>query len=467
MFSKTIPLNEFITLQRGFDLPRDDREEGCVPVVASTGIAGYHNVAKVTAPGVVIGRSGSIGGGQFITEEFWPLNTTLWVKDFNGHYPRYIYYLLRSIDFQKFNVGSGVPTLNRNHLGSVLVSDIGFEQEKRIADILGGLDDKIELNRQTNQTLEQIAQAIFKSWFVDFEPTRAKIIAQDMGADTATQELASQAIICGALTLEQLADIEQNLATALQEAIHTKLSHNNPTPINAEQLATTAALFPNALVNSELGEIPEGWTIGSFKDLCVKVESGGTPKRNTPEYWGGEIKWLASGEVRDVVVLDTNEKITKSGLKNSSAKLWPMYTTVVAMYGATAGQVCLIADQMTSNQACCGLIPKKNYRAFTFFSAKRSIESLSDKASGSAQQNLNKGIVEGHPAILPAEAVLAVYEDLAFPLILKWIESIRESVMLAELRDTLLPKLLSGELDVSALADDSAPAIKTKETFDV
>jgi len=136
---KNIPLNEFITLQRGFDLPKGDRIEEGVPVVASTGIGGYHNEAKVQAPGVVIGRSGSIGGGQYITEDFWPLNTTLWVKDFKGHFPRYVYYLLRSINFQQFNVGTGVPTLNRNHLSSVLVADIGYDNEKRIAEIIGVL----------------------------------------------------------------------------------------------------------------------------------------------------------------------------------------------------------------------------------------------------------------------------------------------------------------------------------------
>ena len=95
MVSNQIPLNEFVTLQRGFDLPKGDRIEGSIPVVASTGVGGHHNEAKVTAPGVVIGRSGSIGGGQYIQDDFWPLNTTLWVKDFKGHHPRFVYYYLK------------------------------------------------------------------------------------------------------------------------------------------------------------------------------------------------------------------------------------------------------------------------------------------------------------------------------------------------------------------------------------
>ena len=225
-FEKT-PLNEFITLQRGFDLPKGDRYEGTVPVIASTGVGGYHNIAKVGAPGVVIGRSGSIGGGQYIQEPFWPLNTTLWVKDFKGHDPRYIYYLIRSIDFTKFNVGSGVPTLNRNHISSLLVNELGIVREKVISKQLGDIDDKIALNTQTNQTLEQMAQAIFKSWFVDFDPVKAKMNGeQPEGMDEAT-----------------------------------------------------ASLFPEKLVESELGLIPEGWTVKPFKKVIDKYvdNRGKTP----------------------------------------------------------------------------------------------------------------------------------------------------------------------------------------------
>ena len=318
------------------------------------------------------------------------------------------------------STGIGAGKLDTKQLQGLEVDVPSWGEQQQIVACCKAIEEKEIINAQINQTLEQIAQAIFKSWFVDFEPVKAKIAALEASGSEDDALLAAMQVISGK-------DPQQL----------TQLQTDNPEHYTT--LRATAELFPAGMQESELGEIPEGWGTGSFKDLCLTVESGGTPKRNTPEYWGGEIKWLASGEVRDVVVLDTKEKITESGLKNSSAKLWPMYTTVVAMYGATAGQVCLIADQMTSNQACCGLIPKKNYRAFTFFSAKRSIQSLSEKASGSAQQNLNKGLVEGHPAILPSEAILVVYEDIAFPLMLKWIENMRESIMLAELRYTLLP----------------------------
>lgn len=370
----------------------------------------------------------------------------------------YLYYLMRVkvAELQQKTHGAVFDTITRETFNHIEVKIPALSTQKVIAKVLGSFDYKIQLNNQINQTLEQMAQAIFKSWFVDFEPVKAKMAALEAGGSEDDALLAAmQAIAGNALFASNAADADAATQLARLQAEH---------PEQYATLRATAELFPSAMQESELGEIPEGWGTGSFKDLCLTVESGGTPKRNTPEYWGGKIKWLASGEVRDVVVLDTKETITESGLKNSSAKLWPMYTTVVAMYGATAGQVCLIADQMTSNQACCGLIPKKNYKAFTFFSAKRSIQSLSDKASGSAQQNLNKGLVEGHQTILPAETILVVYEELAFPLMLKWIENMRESVMLAETRDTLLPKLLSGELSVSAATDQITQA---EEAIDV
>lgn len=161
-----ISLAEFITLQRGFDLPNTNREEGEIPVVASTSINGYHNEAKVNGPGVVIGRSGSIGGGQYISSDFWPLNTTLWVKDFKGHHPKYVYYLMRSIDFSRFNSGAGVPTLNRNHLVSVSVKTRPYAEEVKISNFLSVYDDLIENNQRRIQLLDEAVCRLYQEWFI-------------------------------------------------------------------------------------------------------------------------------------------------------------------------------------------------------------------------------------------------------------------------------------------------------------
>ena len=250
-----IPLNEFITLQRGFDLPSSKRISGNVPVVASTGIAGYHNEIKVKAPGVVIGRSGSIGGGQYIEKDFFPLNTTLYVKDFKGHYPRFIYYLLKSIDFTSFNVGTGVPTLNRNHLSSILISDLGIDKEKEIAYILGSLDQKIQLNTQINQTLEQIAQTLFKSWFVYFDPVRAKVQALSDGLSLEQSELAAMQTISGK-TPEEL----------------TALSQTQPD--RYAELVETAKAFPCEMVEVDGVEVPKGWEVKRIDEVIQKIPVG-------------------------------------------------------------------------------------------------------------------------------------------------------------------------------------------------
>ncbi|ADJ28230.1 restriction endonuclease subunit S [Nitrosococcus watsonii] len=349
--------------------------------------------------------------------------------------PAYLSYFFGLETFKSYirsiAVGATMPSINTKILSDLPIyycSDL--EEQKEIAKLLLTLDDKIQLNHQINQTLEQMAQAIFKSWFVDFEPVKAKIAALKAGGSEEDALLAAMQAISGKSS-EQL----------------TRLQAEQPEQY--AELRATAEPFPSAMQESELGEIPEGWGVGALQDLCLKVESGGTPKRNIPEYWGGEIKWLASGEVRDVIAFGTKEKITKSGLENSSAKLWPKYSTVVAMYGATAGQVCLLADTMTTNQACCGLIPKENNKAFLFITARNSVSSLADKASGSAQQNLNKGLVSRHASLLPPENVLLAYESITFPLIHAWIQNTHECVQLTELRDSLLPKLLSGELSIS------------------
>ena len=189
-----------------------------------------------------------------------------------------------------------------------------------------------------------------------------------------------------------------------------------------------------------------GWRAATLKDCCIKVESGGTPKRTVPEYWNGDVSWLTSGEVRSAIVFDTKELITKEGLAGSSAKLWPSGTTVVAMYGATAGEVCLIASPMSANQACCGLIPKQDFRSFLFFSTRRDRESLASKSSGSAQQNLNKGLVETHPIFLPPLSVAGAFEGAVGSLLDLWIANEQRAQTLSTLRDTLLPRLISGQL---------------------
>jgi len=290
--------------------------------------------------------------------------------------------------------GIGAGKLDTKRMQSLPLLLPSIEEQNAIVELVKSLDDRITLLRETNATLEAIAQALFKSWFVDFDPVRAKI--------------------------------EGRTPDGLDEA--------------------TAALFPDSFEESELGLVPKGWRVRSLQECCIRVESGGTPKRTVPEYWNGTVSWLTSGEVRSPIVFTTKETITELGMKESSAKLWPVGTTVIAMYGATAGEVCFLAEPTTANQACCGLIPLPNMRTFLFLYARRERQNLASKSSGSAQQNLNKGLVANHSVIVPTDDVLTSYESIAGALLETWVENERQAQTLASLRDTLLPRLISGQL---------------------
>jgi type I restriction enzyme S subunit len=176
---KTTTLGQVIELKRGYDLPSRDRRDGPYPIVSSSGVSGCHAEAKAKAPGVVIGRYGTLGQVHYITQDYWPLNTSLYVRDFKGNDPRFINYFLRSLDFGAYSDKAAVPGLNRNDLHTAVVRVPPVTEQRVIAGVLGALDDKIELNRRMTQTLDSMARALFKSWFVDFDPVRAKAEGRD------------------------------------------------------------------------------------------------------------------------------------------------------------------------------------------------------------------------------------------------------------------------------------------------
>ena len=165
---KKIRFDDFIKLNRGFDLPDSQIEDGVYPVVASTNIKAHHSTYKVNGPMVVTGRSGSLGAVQYIEGKCWPLNTTLYVKDFKNNNPRYVYYFLKTMHLEQYNAGAGVPTLNQNHLHSLKINVHEKEVQRRIASILSAYDNLIENNNKRIRLLEQMAENLYKEWFVRF-----------------------------------------------------------------------------------------------------------------------------------------------------------------------------------------------------------------------------------------------------------------------------------------------------------
>ncbi|WP_323882185.1 MULTISPECIES: restriction endonuclease subunit S [Aeromonas] len=157
-----IRLGSIAELQRGFDLPSSQRVDGCVPIVSSGGVTGYHNEAKSKAPGVVTGRYGSIGDVFYLEEDYWPLNTSLWVKDFHGNHEKFIYYLLSNFDFNKFSDKTGVPGVNRNDLHAVKVGLPPLPEQKKIAKILSTWDKAITSTEQLLANSQQQKMALMQ-----------------------------------------------------------------------------------------------------------------------------------------------------------------------------------------------------------------------------------------------------------------------------------------------------------------
>lgn len=273
----------------------------------------------------------------------------------------------------------GVPALARATSTFRLI-DIKLpplDDQRRIASILSSLDRKIELNNKINADLEEMAQAIFKNWFVDFEPFKG-----------------------------------------------------------------------GKFVDSELGMIPEGWKVGTLGDFC-KCLLGGTPSRSKEEYWNGEVNWINSGEINKFRILEASEKITELGLAKSATKLLPKKTTVLAITGATLGQVSLLEIDTCANQSVIGVLENTEIPyEYIYPFIKDRIEMLIQHQTGGAQQHINKDNVESLIFLLPAKNVLEGYISLVRPMY-KRIESLCfENLYLSLLRDTLLPRLMSGEIEV-------------------
>lgn len=296
--------------------------------------------------------------------------------------------------------GTTMPSLNEGIIRRIPITLKPLPEQKAIARILGTLDDKIELNRRMNATLEAMARALFQSWFVDFDP------------------------------------------------VHSNAARRPPAGMDAQ----TAALFPASFQESGLGEIPVGWQITTVGECCERIFSGGTPNTSTAGYWNGEIPWLSSGETRSSFIIETEKKITNAGVENSSTKLARSGCTVIASAGQghTRGQTSLLTFDSYINQSVVALAanPKISSDLFLFFDLARRYDEfrqLSD--SHSSRGSLTTKLLAGINCVLPAPEIIAAFDKAVSPLVRQNTANLHQSRTLASLRDTLLPKLLSGEVE--------------------
>ncbi|EGR0547567.1 restriction endonuclease subunit S [Vibrio cholerae] len=328
--------------------------------------------------------------------------------------------------------GSTVLGIKQAELLKVEVDVPPEEIQELVARNRYDLVNKIDINTQTNQTLEQIAQALFKSWFVDFDPVKAKIeiLAQGGSADDA--ELAAMGVI-SAKTLDELNGLKASNSEAFNK------------------LAQTAALFPDAMQDSELGEIPEGWSVSSLSEL-INITGGGTPKRSEELYWNGNIPWFSVKDVPtegNVFVVDTDEKITELGLKKSSTKLLPKGSTIITARG-TVGKLALVGTDMCMNQSCYGIRGKNIGDFYNYFNLKEAVSTLQRNTHGAVFDTITTQTFDTYSMAFSGADLANKFNALVAPLLQNIEANVRQNIELASLRDTLLPKLLSGEINVTS-----------------
>lgn len=409
---------------------------------------------------IVITRVGSYGNTAYVQDVDFCLgqNTTAIIPKINA---RYLFLALNSPQLKhqidSLVVGSTQKTLSLKAISNLEIPRFDLKAEDFIADVCGQLDDKIQLNHQINQTLEQMAQAIFKSWFVDFDPVKAKIAALEAGGSEDDALLAAMQAIAGStLFATDTADADAQTQLARLQAEH---------PEQYATLRATAELFPSAMQESELGEIPEGWSIATLADFG-DVVCGKTPSKQKAEYYGSAVPFIKIPDMHgNVFVTKANEYLSSKGAASQPKKSIPKGSVCVSCI-ATVGLVVIAIEDSHTNQQINSIVPKKHvYTPYLYFRMQSLNKHLHDLASGgSATLNLNTSTFSKIQIIKPAEAVLEKYHEVTAQLLNKILEGSLESQTLSELRDTLLPKLLSGELSISAATDQITQA---EEAIDV
>lgn len=200
------------------------------------------------------------------------------------------------------------------------------------------------------------------------------------------------------------------------------------------------------MIDSELGQIPNGWRIAQISDI-YKTSSGGTPSRLKPEYYNGEIQWIKTKELRDGFVVECEETISKLGLIKSSAKLFPKYTVLMAMYGATIGQLGIISKESASNQACCAIIAIDEIFSpwYIYLNLLSNRTYIIGQRMGAAQQNISQQIIKDLKIIQPDSQTMQKFNQIVEPIFFKIENLQKKNNNLKTQRDILLPKLISGK----------------------
>ena len=352
--------------------------DGQYPVYGSGGLMRYVDSKLYDGPSILIPRKGTLNNIMFVESPFWTVDTMFWsIINTDKVDPKFLFYSICKRDFASMNVGSAVPSMTVNILNDIQISyPKNIEDQRRIASILSSLDRKIELNNKINADLEEMAQAIFKNWFVDFEPFK-----------------------------------------------------------------------DGKFVDSELGMIPEGWKVGRLTDV-IKLMPGGTPKTSEPLYWdNGTIPFFSPKDVNGVYCFATEKHITEAGLNKCSSNLYPKDTIFITCRG-TVGKVCLAACDMAMNQSNYAIKAIDGYsQYYVFFLVKSVVERLIKKSNGAVFSAITSKDFD-EEILIPSQKAVEDFTNVIDGFFRRIFTICTENSRLSLLRDTLLPRLMSGEIEI-------------------
>lgn len=439
---KRIPLGKLISLQRGHDLPSQNRVDGQIPIMGSSGLTGWHNISKCAGPGVVIGRSGnSMGVVSYSEEDFWPLNTCLYVTDFKGNDERYIYYMLQQIDFDQFNSGSAQKSLNRNAIYPFEVNaTTDTNEQKRIGKILANFENKISLNHQIIQTLEQLSQALFKSWFVDFDPVvdnalDAGFFEQDLEfSDELLRQAKARKMAREEGTFKELPDVIRQLFPA----------------------AFTYCAEPSSGLG---GWVPVGWGNVAIYSLADFV-NGATYKAFEPNMEQRGLPIIKIAELKSGVTPQTafSDRDMPEKYRLNTGNILFSWSgnpdTSIDTFIWTHGEAWL-------NQHIFKITPPNGpgERSFVLMALKYLKPIFAEIARNKQTTGLGHVTIadlKRLQIVKPEPRILAAWDSLVTPYVNQAFTLTQQAHTLAKLRDTLLPKLISGDLRLDEIEEQFA-----------
>jgi type I restriction enzyme, S subunit len=392
---QTLALGEALTFQRGFDITKEEQRDGPYPVISSSGPKSLHAVFKVRGPGVIIGRKGSLGTVFYSDDNYWPHDTTLWIKDFHGNAPRFAYYFLQTMGFERLDVGASNPSLNRNHIHTIPVLWPPLPVQQRIAGILSAYDELIENSQRRIKILEAMARGLYREWFVHF-----RFPGHDQPAATV------------------------GTAEGCPEGVSVRQDANQNHP----------------RVASALGEIPQGWEVKKLKDVC-RLTMGQSPKSEFYNEVGDGLPFHQG-------VTDFGDRFPTDRLFCTAAGRIAEAGDILFSVRAPVGRMNIANKKIILGRGLSAIRYNEGSQAFLWEQLRNRFTKDDMMGNGAIFASVTKDDMQGIGLVCPTQSVVEAATKHFEPLHSEIATLSQKIQNLRRTRDLLLPRLLSGQINV-------------------